>query len=581
MANHDRMKRLSILAKVPALAAVDHRIHLDEKGNSELLSHFTRKERRTAKVQAKRIGMAYKVIMDKLSKSGAGFCVDQFVRQLSIEYTNRYASCGLYSQPLSFNYFEPFCNVKFIENSIAPYAEPAVEVDHIYSVMDFFDFTTTPKGSSFDIVQLMHLPEGTSFHFTPAGNIFDFTFMTPDKREFVVAGFSMIRRGSSLHWYMVGGEVFSDDEWRDQCESKEEIEIEGISPYKQAFLSEAMRENGREIGPPVALEGTSTSVKTIIAGETDLNTRKHIGRCYMKETKNTFSIQCDDPDVYNSIADRKERSEKIEYMHSTIERASPMWSLAESLFQLPIYFDHRIGLKKSILVSCGKSISPRLPKGGRGLGAQYRYVSAIEVISKDDTPIKSYNGPHYHIETEGHWRRLPFDTIGRDANGNSIKGKTWIKARNNWRQRSDSPKTIYVKSSVAMARIKIEELLKLSDAEKSVTKENEDLTSNSEEDKNVLYVLRCAAMKDEIYKIGWTSGTASSRAKDLSSASGVPESFVVVSYWKHKDPEALETSVHAILSPYRVNEFREFFQVQYDFIRYVVENEISRGENRT
>lgn len=83
-------------------------------------------------------------------------------------------------------------------------------------------------------------------------------------------------------------------------------------------------------------------------------------------------------------------------------------------------------------------------------------------------------------------------------------------------------------------------------------------------------------MKDEIYKVGWTSGTAEQRAKELSSATGVPSSFVVVASWKHPDAEALEKGVHAMLTPYRINEGREFFQVSYALLKDIIEGEIRR-----
>jgi len=51
---------------------------------------------------------------------------------------------------------------------------------------------------------------------------------------------------------------------------------------------------------------------------------------------------------------------------------------------------------------------------------------------------------------------------------------------------------------------------------------------------------------------------------------------VVVEAWGHADPEGLEKSVHAMLSPYRVSDAREFFQVKYATIKRIVEAEIAR-----
>jgi hypothetical protein len=84
-------------------------------------------------------------------------------------------------------------------------------------------------------------------------------------------------------------------------------------------------------------------------------------------------------------------------------------------------------------------------------------------------------------------------------------------------------------------------------------------------------------MKEEVYKVGWTSGTAEKRAEQLSSATGVPMSFVVVHSWKHENAEALEKSVHAMLEPYRINDRREFFHANYRSIERIIEAEIQRS----
>jgi hypothetical protein len=90
--------------------------------------------------------------------------------------------------------------------------------------------------------------------------------------------------------------------------------------------------------------------------------------------------------------------------------------------------------------------------------------------------------------------------------------------------------------------------------------------------------MRCLAMKEEVYKVGWTSKSAEQRARELSAATGVPVSFAVVDAWQHPDPEALEKGIHAMLSPYRLNESREFFKLEYLELKAIVEAEIARSE---
>lgn len=516
---------------------------------------------------SRKIGKEYNRILQSLSKSGAGYLSDKILRQLTIEYTHRYASSGVYTQPVSFNYFEPFSDLKLIDGSVAPYMWPVREVDHLFGIADFFDFVTSSYNEKFTLSQLMTLPDSITFHYTPSGSMRDFTFLNADGREFLIAGFSIVRRGGSVHWYLIVGEIFSDEEWLALAEQQYELG-EGAPPHKQLFLQSMMKERGNMSGPPVALEGTNTALKTVIAGEIDLSTSKHISRCLMKEYGNTFSIICDDPDVLITPS----RDALLEHMRTHIDSAAAMWGLAEALLQLPSYFAFRFAVTKTVTVSGGKKINVKAAKGGRGLGARFKHVSAIEVVDDGKQVLWPFTPPHYRVETEGHWRRLEHDSFGVDRRGNPIRGKTWVKAASTWRERQDEQKTIYVKSSVAAARIKREEYINAALDQNS--------TDHGSGERGVLYVLRCLAMKEEVYKVGWTSGTAEDRAKELSSATGVPSSFSVVAVWKHLDPEGLETCVHAMLSPYRISDQREFFEVPYETISRVIEAEIARTSDR-
>lgn len=83
-------------------------------------------------------------------------------------------------------------------------------------------------------------------------------------------------------------------------------------------------------------------------------------------------------------------------------------------------------------------------------------------------------------------------------------------------------------------------------------------------------------MQEEVYKVGWTSATAEERAKQISSATGVPNAFVVVAEWQHHKPDALEKNVHAMLDPYRVADNREFFKLEFSILKRIIEHEISR-----
>lgn len=567
----NKRNRFSELEKIHPLARIDHRHLMNEKGELPYMANLSRKERRKLAAQSLKTAKQYTKILHRLATSGAGFSTDQFLRQMAIEYTHRYASSGTSNQPVSFNYFEPFCRIKLI-NDAAPYMDMTKEFDHLFYASDFFDYITSSDSDGFELESLYDLPEEKTFHFSINGDVNDISFLNAENREFVISGFSMIRHGSSLYWYLIGGETLTKEEWKLRCSDQAKVYLDSIPPSKRAFLSESIEEAGSHTGAPLSLEGTSTAIKTIIAGEMDLKEKKHIARCYMTEYENSFPIFCDDPEVLIGINDKEQREIVKKNMMEHINKSTVMWSLAEGFFQLPSYFCSRVPIEKKVLVKSGKRLSKK--KGGRGLNKRYKMVSAVEVTDeKTRSTILRVNLPHYEIETEGHWRRLMPSATGHDRNGNEIRGKTWINSSNEWKESIDASGTIFVKDSIASAKLKISEYQRASiEVKKKSTNSNDAKKQKYGE----LYVMRCAAMKETIFKVGFTEGDSYERAKSLSSVTGVPLSFVVVKTWQHPDAEALETEVHMMLAPYRINDGREFFLARFDKIEKIIEATIVR-----
>ncbi|NQY54155.1 MAG: GIY-YIG nuclease family protein [Campylobacteraceae bacterium] len=562
-------KRLSVLTEIPYFARLDHR-----KGKLNFMSNLSKSQRKELKVQAKKITEKYISLMKKIKQSGAGFQVDKFIRELAYEYTHRFASSGTDTQPLNFNYFESFCNIKLFSNTNAPYCVPAKEIDHLFNLTDYFDYYTSDKIDNTDLSSLMELPECTTFHFTTNGNISDFSILNSKGREFLISGFSMIRRNTSLHWYLIGGEVLTTEEWNLQSTNQEKISMDTVDKIKRTFLEESIKRNNYSAGSFVELDGTTSAVRTIISGEIDLIKKEYLGRCLMTETDNSFNIICDDPEIF-LIDDENERQNMISLMKEQINHASPMWDLANSMFQLPSYFAYKISVTKDIVIAAGQHVKKIKSNGGRGIHAQYKTVSSIDIIDKNSPVVRQIIPAFYKTNIDGHWRRLPNGSTGKGINGEIEPGRTWVKTKSEWREIKNEQKIIYIKSSIEVAKLKVFEYEKNA---KSVSENTSRNTTKKNSKYGELYILRCTTMKDEIYKVGWTSGTSIERANQLSSATGIPIAFVVVDSWKHIDAEALEKSVHAMLEPYRVNDRREFFKSNYTSIRNIIESEIKRSE---
>lgn len=74
-----------------------------------------------------------------------------------------------------------------------------------------------------------------------------------------------------------------------------------------------------------------------------------------------------------------------------------------------------------------------------------------------------------------------------------------------------------------------------------------------------------------IYKIGMTTTSPTTRAKELFSATGVPIPFKIEAAFHCEDPAGSESSIHEALAGFRVNESREFFKEELEEIIYEAE----------
>lgn len=552
---------------------MDHRNLLDKYGKHELISKLPRNERRLLRKGGEKIARTYQSIMKQLVNSGSKLPVSEVLRSMVLEYTNRFASSGTNNQPISFNYFEPFCWAKLIPNSFAPYFKLKSETDHLFDLNDFFDFLTSSDIELDDVNFLADIPDSKTFHFSTSGDLFSTTVFDSNKREFVISGFSMVRVGDVVHWFILAGEVFSEREWG---EMKSHDVSDGISKapvWKRKFLEEMIERTGRESGLPLPLEGTERSWRTIIAGEFDFVKRKHISRAYFAETKNAFTVHCDDPEVFSSLRDVDQNM----IAESTLEKmatASSLWNLAEGLFHLPTYFASRVAVPIANIDQGGLSINAKQKRGGKGLTTSYSYVKSLEIVDDNSTnPIVKVTLPHFEVETQGHWRRLDYSSFGKDEKGNRVQGKTWVQKKSPWRASQKFSNTVYIKDTLASARTTLDQLVKAIHRAEPRNSKSLDADVGYQE----LYIMRCATMAEEVYKVGWTRGSSYDRANELSSATGVPEALIVIGYWKHHDAQRLEADVHAALAPYRVTNRREFFRVSSVVIVRVIEQILQRA----
>jgi len=74
-----------------------------------------------------------------------------------------------------------------------------------------------------------------------------------------------------------------------------------------------------------------------------------------------------------------------------------------------------------------------------------------------------------------------------------------------------------------------------------------------------------------IYKIGYTKLSPEERAKQISSATGVALPYEVQWAFRCFNGELLESEAHHALKKYRINNAREFFEIDLEFAKSTIE----------
>jgi hypothetical protein len=77
-----------------------------------------------------------------------------------------------------------------------------------------------------------------------------------------------------------------------------------------------------------------------------------------------------------------------------------------------------------------------------------------------------------------------------------------------------------------------------------------------------IYILSTRESRD-VLKIGYTNRTVEERVKEINSATGVLIPYGVRAMWIVKSAKEIEAELHNLLSPFRIRQDREFFQMDF------------------
>lgn len=473
-----------------------------------------------------------------VAHNGAGLPADTGLREFCDEYNRRVMRHGLHYLPSSFNIFESFLSYH------AKYGvfTPIREVDHICSLRAFLDYEAGRPDPQLDDCA-RELPQNVAFNFSFTERPAEWTFgEAPDR--FAISSASMVRHDNEITVMCLGGL---------------ECNLDAESALHSSFPEKGITDPAKpdlEIDPdlragPVPFGADGIMQRLYIAIRFDLTRRSIQVRYLLQDAGNMWHIRTDDPltiDYAKELGD----SDIGKDWTAFVDHRQAMFATVVRMLGLPNYFKSRamqVVDDKAItaIAELGKTL-----KGKRSI----KSAPANLLVYIKDVRTMYESGPfpseivlpvfELKVEREGFWERLEFGEYGTGQSGERVLGRTWVS------------KTLSRRQAVVPG-------VKISGASSS--------TGNTllEGEEGYIYVLRNASHQIDVFKIGLTRRSVSTRASELSRGSGVPDKFLTVQSWWVPDVVYAEKRIHKILDDYRVNDSREFFRADYPVIRSAVE----------
>ena len=382
----------------------------------------------------------------------------------------------------------------------------------------------------------------------------------------------MIRDKNELSWILTGGPIVSDDEKKLGIG----FDLKDYETEKAMYTKPDFYDEKKNI--PVMIPGLDDVWRNTVFGRTEIDTLTHQVRYKQDDFAHALMTATDDPIAYSSVNENidewkpdKETETILKQKTQELDSQPTLFNLAESLFNLPEYFNFKLQYvsTEEVKTRYGQnrsklSTSKAYKYAPQNLKTFIKKVKSLQIINPNKPPSvkRNYTSPQFQVSVDGFYRKINPETYGKDKRGNEVLGRTWIKSHMRWRDKSPKPKVIYLKSSIKVAKEKLE---KLKNKEKSkfsepYQKKPEKFSKTNLE--GYIYLMKNDSMKENIFKIGKTSKTPDERAEDLSKSTGVPEKFEVINYWRSKNTTKDESEIFASLENYRYSDNREFFQIE-------------------
>ncbi|WP_299156981.1 GIY-YIG nuclease family protein [uncultured Christiangramia sp.] len=478
--------------------------------------------------------------------NGVNLGIDQELRYYLREFNHRSWEYGHRKMPMMFNITEAFFNLDKTINSW----KLLDEEDYLISFFNFIDFYTS-NNFEYNIDTIKENIESDLIHnFHVNNDIKEISFKTENGKEFVISGISLVRRGNEVNILFLAGEVVNTIQITKELKPLKGSSVPGKENLKPAeeFVREAVR-----------LNDDPDLWKTLIGCRFDLETESLDVKYIAQDEGNSYRVLTDDLTCFikNEKWLIKNGKESYNSFLTEIEMYNAVFELAKAVIYLPEYFNHfnddidedtidtdlKKLIKNPIKKRKYKNVDPKYKIRNRSLFK----IESKKSFDSDSVILKD---SHFHIKSGGYWKKLEPDIVGTDKKGKAIKGKTWVATKESYYEAKD---------------------------ESLIINNNSSPNYTNKEAGNI-YVMRNPSLDQNVFKIGLTTKTPEERAKQLSKTS-IPDRFYVMSDWHTKNCAKAEKEIHDRLKYYRVDERREFFELEMKEITKTVNEIVDKINN--
>lgn len=522
-------------------------------------------------------------------ESGAGLLADQQVRYFQREYHNRFINRGSQYLPTNYQVGEGF----FESRKDAPGFYLLPERDYQFSFSDFLDYITGADAPTAHLEQGFGFLDGYIYNLTSTDPLGALLLETQDAGAYAVRAANLVRRRDELVVMLTMGEQLTVDRLADLSERRDPNE--GLNPTKPALAADFAN-----VGQELAyIEGTDL-LSTIAMVRFNLRERRMETRVLLRDQTDIFRTWTDSTVALGpGIPDEAYRN-----MVRELDACDAVWEVAKTLTLFPAYLAARVQWSKERRQPTELGLElPKSLKKQRTLKlvvmsdrVLFRTISAIEYLPPEGTSSsrvegRSYSAPNFQVAVEGFWRKLSNSQAhGKGPADEVVLGKTWVRSHLRHKDKAlpDAPRMVYIKASLSEARARLEKFRSKASQTTAEPVELELPVVASEAPPPVMasdgragafvYIMRCHAHTENLFKVGFTDRDPEVRAKELSAVTSAPLPFMVLQAWAVSDGHAAEKSAHAALAGVRLADNREFFNLPYAELRAIVGGAVSAWE---